>query len=147
MPTCKQSISFFKATVMLRNWNYYKSPGTESKTFHSKLKEWKRHTYILVRHLPVGSLPVRHDLPHHDPIAPDITSRGKLSESYSFWGSPSDWNFASLKLKKDNKFHTLQMYLGILLSYWRDLERDVTFLSGSVYHHAVSFHISVHKHW
>lgn len=36
----------------------------------------------------------------------------------------------------------LQGYLGILRLLWEDLERDVTFLSESVWQHAVSLHIS-----
>lgn len=30
------------------------------------------HTYILVAHIPVGSLAVGHDLPHDNAKAPDI---------------------------------------------------------------------------
>ncbi len=35
------------------------------------------HTYILVAHIPVGSLSIGHDLPHDNAEAPDIRGRGE----------------------------------------------------------------------
>lgn len=34
-------------------------------------------TYVLVAHVPVGSLSVGHDLPHDDAEAPDVGGRGE----------------------------------------------------------------------
>lgn len=47
------------------------------------MNEWKTaaalntFTYILVAHVPVGSLSVGHDLPHDDAEAPDVRGRGE----------------------------------------------------------------------
>lgn len=72
-------------------------------------------TYILIGHLPVGSLSIRHNFPHYNSVAPDITGRGEFSKSYCFWGSPSDWNFASLKLKAHAHVYIYSTYLYIYM--------------------------------
>lgn len=61
-------------------------------------REGKGNIYILIGHLPVGSLSIGHYFPHHNPIAPDITGRGKFAEGYSFRSCPSDWDFPSLEI-------------------------------------------------
>jgi hypothetical protein len=90
----------FQATVIFRNEKLCKCLDSENKAFHPQLEKEQFKTHILIGHLPVGSLSVRHNFPHYYSIAPDITGWGELAESYCFWGSPSDWNFATLKLRK-----------------------------------------------
>lgn len=53
-------------------------------------------TYVLIGHVPVRPLSVRHDFPHDDPVAPHITSRGELPVLDCFGRSPSDRNLPSL---------------------------------------------------
>lgn len=56
-------------------------------------------TYILVRHFPVRSLSIGHDLPHDNAIAPCITRWGEFSVGNSFWGCPPYGNFPTLENK------------------------------------------------
>lgn len=61
------------------------------------------NTYVLVGHLPVRSLPIRHHFPHHNPVAPDIAGRSEFAEGDGFWSCPSDWDFPSLGRPKKTK--------------------------------------------
>ena len=54
-------------------------------------------TYVLVRHFPIRSLSIGHDLPHDNPVAPGITGRGELPEGNGLGGCPADGNLSSLK--------------------------------------------------
>lgn len=58
------------------------------------------NTYVLIGHVPVRPLPVRHDFPHDDPVAPHVTGGGELPVLDGFGRSPSDWNLPSLQKKK-----------------------------------------------
>lgn len=62
-------------------------------------------TYILVRHFPIWSLSIGHDLPHDNPIAPCIACRGEFSVGNSFWGCPPYRYFPTL----ENKLKIYQM--------------------------------------
>ena len=53
-------------------------------------------TYVLVGHVPVGSFPIGHHLPHDDTIAPDVTGRGELPVLDGFWGRPADGDLPTL---------------------------------------------------
>ena len=61
---------------------------------------YQLNTYILISHVPVRPLSVRHDFPHDDPVAPHITGRGELPVLDSFGGSPSDRDLPSLQTQR-----------------------------------------------
>lgn len=68
----------------------------------SVLTKWQLTTdgtYILVRHFPIRSLSIGHDLPHDNAIAPCITCWGEFSVGDSFWGCPPYGNFPTLENK------------------------------------------------
>lgn len=57
-------------------------------------------TYVLIGHVPVRPLTIRHHLPHDNAIAPNITGGGELSILDSFRSSPTDGDFAALESRK-----------------------------------------------
>lgn len=54
------------------------------------------HTYILVAHVPVGSLSIGHDLPHDDAEAPDIWGRGEAVVLDGLRSGPQHHTLASV---------------------------------------------------
>ena len=52
-------------------------------------------THVLVVHVPVGSLSVRHHLPHDDAVTPHVAGRGELPVGYGLWSRPSDGDLPS----------------------------------------------------
>lgn len=57
---------------------------------HKQLKVRKLYSYVLIRHLPVGSITVGEHLPHQDPVTPDIAGGGECALCDRFWSGPSD---------------------------------------------------------
>lgn len=54
------------------------------------------HTYVLVAHVPVGSLSVGHDLPHHNAKAPDVRGWGEAVVLDGLWGGPQHHTLPSV---------------------------------------------------
>lgn len=52
--------------------------------------------YLMIAHVPVGPLSKSHHLPHDYAKAPNITGRGELPVSNSFWSCPPNGNFSTL---------------------------------------------------
>lgn len=52
--------------------------------------------HLLVAHLPIGFVPKAQHLPHHNPKAPHVTSRGEDPVGNGFRGCPSDGDLSSL---------------------------------------------------
>ena len=70
----------------------------------SVLTKWRLTTdgtYILVRHFPIRSLSIGHDLPHDNSVATGITGRCELPEGNGLGGCPADGNLSSLKTGED----------------------------------------------
>lgn len=57
---------------------------------------FKTVTHILIGHVPIGTFPVGHDLPHHDSITPHVTRRGEFAILNGFWRCPLDGDLATL---------------------------------------------------
>lgn len=55
------------------------------------------NTYILIGHVPVRPLTIGHHLPQDNAIAPNIAGGGELAILDSFWGCPTDGDFAALE--------------------------------------------------
>lgn len=56
-------------------------------------------THVLVGHLPVRPLPVRHHFPHDDAVAPGVAGRGELPVRDGLGGGPPDGDLATLQKK------------------------------------------------
>lgn len=83
-----------------------------------------RPTHILIGHLPVGSLPVGHDFPHDDAVAPRVTGGGELPVGDGLRCGPPNRDLTAL----DTQTHTykLQHRSGVL-----HLVYIITILHGS----------------
>lgn len=57
---------------------------------------FKAITHILIGHVPIGTFPVGHDLPHNDSVTPHVTCGGEFAILDGFWCSPSDGDLAAL---------------------------------------------------
>lgn len=61
----------------------------------------------MVTHVPIRSFAKSHNLPHHNPKAPNITGRSELSVCYCLWSRPANGDFTSLFDTNDSKYVTL----------------------------------------
>lgn len=62
-----------------------------------ELSESQGKTYILIGHIPVWPLSIRHHFPHNDSVAPYVTGRREFTIGNCFWCSPPDRNLATLR--------------------------------------------------
>ena len=53
-------------------------------------------THVLIGHLPVGPLPIRHHFPEQDAVAPGVTGGCKLPVGYGLRCRPPDRDLTAL---------------------------------------------------
>lgn len=73
--------------------------------------------YLMIAHVPIGSLSEWHHLPHDYAKTPHVTGWRKLPMRDRLWCRPTNRNFASLKKKKEIKITIYEFCINASISW------------------------------